>query len=407
MRSSMKSVCIVSQSLYDFDARVKRKAEALAAAGYDVDVLTLRTSPAQKTYVRKGVTIHTISLGKRRSSLPRYVFEYVVFFVWAFIRVTHLTWRKRYAVIDVNTLPDFLVFAALLARWLGAKVVLDMHEITPEFYRSKYGIAEDAWLVRILEWLERVSFNFADRVMTVNEPILNLLVSRGLPREKATVLMNAADESRFAPSTARPAASPTFAMLYHGTLTRIYGLDIAIEAFALAEKAMPGAELWIIGLGPEQQALTQQAAERGLSERVKVLGPIPSDEIGDWLRRCDAGILPMRRDVFLDFAFPNKLSEFIVSTRPVLVSRLRTMKHYFSERALAYFEPNTPRDLAKQMVRLYRDRELRARLAARAAEEYAPIRWEVMRERYLQLIAQLAGAERLATESAVQVIAAR
>ncbi len=411
MRCSVKSVCILSQSLYEFDARVKRKAEALAAAGYDVDVLTLRTAPAaQKTYVRNGVTIHTISLGKRRSSLPRYFFEYVVFFAWAFTRVTLLTWRKRYAVIDVNTLPDFLVFAAIVARWMGAKIVLDMHEITPEFYRSKYGIAENAWLVSVLTLLERVSFNFADRVMTVNEPILNLLVSRGLPRQKSTVLMNAADEARFATTSASraPVARPTFAMLYHGTLTRIYGLDIAVEAFALAEKDMPGAELWIIGLGPEQQALKQQAEQHRLSDRVKVLGPVPSDEIGDWLRRCDAGILPMRRDVFLEFAFPNKLSEFIVSMRPVLVSRLRTMKHYFSERALAYFEPNTPRDLAKQMVRLYRDRALRTRLAAKAAEEYEPIRWEVMRERYLQLIAELAGAERRATESAVQsVIAAR
>jgi hypothetical protein len=94
--------------------------------------------------------------------------------------------------------------------------------------------------------------------------------------------------------------------------------------------------------------------------------------------------------------------------RPVIVSRLRTMRHYFSERALAYFDPNTPRDLARQMVRLSRDRGFRARLAAQAAEEYAPIRWEVMRERYLQLIAELAGAERRATESRVQpAIAAR
>jgi glycosyltransferase involved in cell wall biosynthesis len=411
MRGSVKSVCIVSQSLYEFDARVKRKAEALAAAGYAVDVLTLRTAPAPRTYVRNGVTVHTISLGKRRSSLPRYFFEYVVFFVWAFTRVTWLTWRKRYAVIDVNTLPDFLVFAPILARWMGAKIVLDMHEITPEFYRSKYGIAADAWLVRVLEFLERISFNFADRVLTVNEPILNLLVSRGLPRAKSTVLMNAADEARFdkrSPAVAAPADPSTFAMLYHGTLTPIYGLDIAIEAFALAEKDMPSAELWIIGLGPQQQALKRQAEQLGLSARIKVLGPVPSDEIGGWLRRCDAGILPMRRDVFLDYAFPNKLSEFIVMRRPVIVSRLRTMRHYFSERALAYFDPNTPRDLARQMVRLSRDRGFRARLAAQAAEEYAPIRWEVMRERYLQLIAELAGAERRATESRVQpAIAAR
>ena len=42
----------------------------------------------------------------------------------------------------------------------------------------------------------------------------------------------------------------------------------------------------------------------------------------------------------------------------MLVSRLKTIRHYFSEDALAFFEPNDPADLAQQMVRLYRDREL-------------------------------------------------
>jgi hypothetical protein len=40
-------------------------------------------------------------------------------------------------------------------------------------------------------------------------------------------------------------------------------------------------------------------------------------------------------------------------------------------------------------VRLYRDPQLRARLALRAREEYEPIRWDVMRERYLGLIEHL------------------
>ena len=109
-------------------------------------------------------------------------------------------------------------------------------------------------------------------------------------------------------------------------------------------------------------------------------------EVPEWLRKCDVGILPMRRDVFLDFAFPNKLSEFIVTGTPVLVSRLRTIQHYFSGLALAYASPNDPVDLARQMVRLYRNPELRAHNAARAREEYAPIRWDVMKDRYLRLV---------------------
>jgi glycosyltransferase involved in cell wall biosynthesis len=186
-------------------------------------------------------------------------------------------------------------------------------------------------------------------------------------------------------------------MMYHGTLTPIYGLDLAVEAFAIAREEMRGAELWILGDGPERLALERLAERLGIAPHVKLLGQVPPSEIPSWLNRCDAGLLPMRRDVFLDFAFPNKLPEFIVAGKPVLMSRLKAVRHYFSDQSLAYFEPSDPADLAKQMVRLYHDRELRARLAARAAVEYQPIRWELMKQRYLDLVQTMASAGRRTT----------
>jgi len=389
----MKSVCIVVQGVYDFDPRVRRKAEALVAAGYTVDVLALRPSSGDATYRLNGVNIITVSLGKKRGSLARYLFEYAVFFLWVLFKLPMLMRRRRYAVVDVNTLPDFLIFAAIVARWMGAKLVLDMHEITPEFYMSKYGIARNSWLVRALEYTEKISFDFADRVVTINEPILELLVSRGLSRSKTIVVMNAVDEARFSVSSNAPAPvdRPEFVMVYHGTLTRIYGLDIAIEAFAMAHRDMPGAELWILGSGPEQQPLALLAQTRGVASAVKLIGQVPASDIPGWLNRCDVGILPIRSDVFLEFAFPNKLPEFIIARKAVLVSRLRAMRHYFTEDAVAFCEPNSPEDLAEQMKRLYGDRRLRAALVNRAGQEYEPIRWDVMKQRYVALIATLAG----------------
>ena len=408
----MKSVCILVQSVYDFDPRVRRKAEALVAAGYAVDVLALRGPNGKKTYTLNGVSVYTVSLGKKRGSLVRYTFEYAAFFLWAFVRVPVLMRRRRYAVIDVNTLPDFLIFAPLVARWMGAKLILDMHEITPEFYMSKYGMAEGSWLVRLLKWLEKISVDFADRVITINQPIEDLLVQRGLSASKAVVVMNAVDEARFASvSHATPltdaAITDRFVMMYHGTLTRTYGLDIAIEAFGIAHEEMPGAEMWILGSGPDQGPLAELARRRGLASKVKLIGQVASNEIPSWLSQCDLGILPFRRDVFLDFAFPNKLPEFIVAGKAVAISRLKAIRHYFSEDALAYFEPNNPSDLAKQMVRVYRDRPLRARLAANATEEYAPIRWNLMKERYLTLVEELVDPVRRTAVAAETTLVAR
>jgi len=386
----MRSVCILVQNVYDHDIRVRRKAEALAAAGYTVDVLALRASASAKRYTLNGVHVLTVPLGKKRGSPVRYAFEYAAFFLWASLLLPVRMWRRRYDVVDVNTLPDFLVFAAAGARWMGAEIVLDMHEITPEFFVSKYGVGERSRWVRVLEWLERRSFDYADRVITINEPIRELLERRGLPRWKSTVIMNAVDETLFTGGAAAAPPAPKepgrFVMMYHGTLTSVYGLSLSIEALALARRELPGAELRILGTGPERDALEDLARRRGVASHVRFLPVVPPGEVAALVSECDAGVLPMRRDVFLEYAFPNKLSEYIVLGKPVMMPRLRAIRHYFSEDALAFFEPDNPADLARQMVRLAHQPELRARLVARAREEYAPIRWQVMKDRYLRLI---------------------
>ena len=80
----MKSVCILLQNHYDGDIRVRRKAEALVAAGFSVDVLALPSPhmPA-RTYTLNEVRVFTVPLGKKRGALIRYAFEYLAFLVWA------------------------------------------------------------------------------------------------------------------------------------------------------------------------------------------------------------------------------------------------------------------------------------------------------------------------------------
>jgi glycosyltransferase involved in cell wall biosynthesis len=393
----MTSVCILLHNHYEVDLRVKRKAEALVAAGYDVDILALRSSYSKGSdYDLDGVHIYTIDLGKKRGSLLRYFFEYAAFFLWAFYKVSVLMRKKRYLAIDVNNLPDFLVFAALYPKWKKAKIVLDMHEVTPEFYMSKYGIKVDSMLVRLLKYIERISFNFADYVINIDQPIEELLASRGLPRSKSTIITNSVDEEFFEAAESTPVSfkdmpQADFVMMYHGTVTHIYGLDIAIEAFSKAHQDMPGAEFWILGKGSEMSSLQQLTRELGLESKVKFVGLLLPKEIPHWLKRCDIGVLATRQDVFLDLSFSSKLSEYIITGKAVIASRLKSTRHYFSNDALAFFEPHDSADLAKQMLTLYKDPARRSHLAAQARHEFAPLRWGVMRQRYLTLMGDITG----------------
>ncbi len=397
-----RRVCVLLQGHYDGDIRVRRKAEALVGAGYEVDVLALRNEgKTDADYSLNGVRIYTVSLGKKRGSLGRYIYEYFAFLFWARRRLNELMATRRYAVVDVNNLPDFLVFAARGARRNGARVVLDMHEITPEFFMSKYGVGAGHPLVRLMRWLEKISVRFADHVITINDPLRDVLIGRGLRKANSTIIMNSVDEALFeaglksgGSGLAAKLGQPRFLMMYHGTLTHIYGLDIALRAFARARSEMPGAEFWVLGGGPEKESLAALARELGVGDQFRFLGSVKPDEIPALLTRCDIGVLATRQDVFLDLSFSNKLSEYIIMGKAVIASGLRTIRHYFSDGALAFFRPNDPEPLAEQMIRLYRDSALRGRLAARALEEYRVINWAVMKRRYLELMDALTRAER-------------
>src|SRR5262249_17213828 len=137
----------------------------------------------------------------------------------------------------------------------------------------------------------------------------------------------------------------------------------------------------------------EQVRHLGLERKVRLIGRVLPQEIPAYLTRCDIGVLATRQDIFLDLSFSSKLSEYIVMGKPVIASRLKTINRYFSDTSLAYFEPNNPDDLARQILTMYENPSLRAAFSEQARKEFAPIRWEVMRDRYLRLVADLCGQE--------------
>lgn len=383
----MRRVLIIVQNYYDIDPRVRREAEALIEHGYCVDVLALQPpNKAENRYSLNKVHVNTIKLGKKRAGKLRYIWEYIAFWFMAFL---YLARNHHYDLIQVCTLPDCLIFATLIPKLIGCKVILDMHEVMPEFFMSKYHVPENHFMIRVLKWQERLSIKFADHVIVINEPIKKLLETRGLPTQKATVITNSVDEQLFTPLRDERRKSETFVFMYHGTLTHIYGLDIALQAFSMASVQMPNAEFHIVGEGPERTNLELQVEKSNIKEKVKFLGVYPQESIPAQLTQCDVGVLATRRDTFLDLSFSNKLPEYIVMEKPVIASRLKAIHHYFSEEAIAYFEPENATNLAEKMVELYNNPERRKRYSENALWEYSDIRWECMKQRYLEIVERM------------------
>ena len=396
-------VCVIRQYYYPLDPRVRREVEALVDGGYSVDVLCLgqKGEPARE---RVGeVDVRRLRLSHQRRSIGRYLFEYSVFFLWAFAMASRLHVKRRYSVIQVNTLPDTLVFAATIPRLLGARIILDMHEVTPELFMSKFGSSERSIAVRLVALVERWSAGFADRVITVSKPTLKVLLDRGIPASKLEIVMNAADERIFTPPqsdgvpTRKGIARHELTLVSHGVLVERYGFQTILRALPQINESHPGTRMLIVGEGEYEDELRELTRELGLENSVDFLGFRPLEEIARILRDADIGVTANRRDTFTELIVPTKLMEYVSLGLPAVVARVPAVEEYFDETMVNFFEPDDAEDLASVVCSVAYDLDAAREVALRASKIFlAEYGWARMKRRYVGLVDDVAMSSRVA-----------
>src|SRR5205814_5256408 len=111
-------------------------------------------------------------------------------------------------------------------------IVFDMHEIFPEFARAKYPGFLGATISALARRVERWARRRAALTITVNRPIDELLANRpASTTEHRIIVHNTADPTDFGQhaDVAVIALAVPLQLVYHGTLTHMYGLDIAVR----------------------------------------------------------------------------------------------------------------------------------------------------------------------------------
>ncbi len=426
-------VLFVTHSYYEEDPRVRREAEALVAAGMWVDVLGLRKPGAQEREVIDGVHVRRLEVQRHQGAgIGTYLAEYAAFFARAAVVAVRLHARRRYALAQVATLPDPLVFAVAPLRLDGVPVILDLHEAMPEFFRSRFPAASRGPVRAGLLAAERASIGFATRALTVNDALADRLTALGVPPSKVAVVLNSPRSDRFDPGAhpVRPfMADGSLRLVYAGALTPLYQLDVAIRAVALlargardpdagadgitspgagtGQRVGPGADasedqpaaaplrpldttLDLYGRGDAEPMLRDLAARLGVADRIRFHGRIPLEAVAARIAESDAGLAPTRRDEFTDFSLSTKIFEYAAMRKPVIASRLPTVERYFGRDTLAYFEPGDAGSMADAVRGLVDDPEARAASVDAAQARVRELSWEREAARYVALVRKLA-----------------
>jgi glycosyltransferase involved in cell wall biosynthesis len=321
----------------------------------------------------------------------------------AFVELLRLDRRRRYETVQVHNVPDFLVFAALGPKLAGARVILDLHDLMPEFMASRRAVGLDNPIVRLVALQERLSCAFADRVITVTEPWRQTLIARGVPKIKTAVVMNLPDPGLIPPvGPDEPRREPPgpVTMLYHGTLTQRYGIDTTLRAFAAARAARGsagpnGLRLIVHGRGEALDDLRRLAAGLGVSDVVEFSTRfMPTSELPSLLARAHMAVVTYRRDVFTDGILPTKLLEYAAVGVPTIAGRTPATVAAFDSSSVRFVDGEDVSDVAAAMLELAGDPERRSVLSRNARAAAARRTWNDEAVAYREVVDGLAASAR-------------
>lgn len=392
---------MVAYTFYENDNRVIKYAEVLAKRGDSVDVVSVRRKGQTPFVVVNGVRVHRIQRRVVDEKLAvTYLAKLLLFLLKSGIFVSWRHFRSPYDLIHIHSIPDFEVFAGLWAKWSGAKIILDIHDLVPELYASKFSTSSDSLLFKLLVWMEKISARFSDHVIVANDIWKERLISRSVSAEKCTTILNYPNTGTSRHSPISGEWDGKFVMLYPGTLNWHQGVDIAIKAFAVIKDKIPEAEFHIYGEGCEKTALVELTRTLGIEDRVLFKDLVPIDEISEIMAEAQIGVIPKRATSFANEAFSTKILEFMALGVVVVVSRTKIDNYYFNESMVKFFEPGNVEDLADSLVRLSEDRDLRCRLAKNALEYSETKRWAKKQYEYTRLVESLVGRNQVVEHGA-------
>ena len=389
-------VVSITYDYYPFDTSVRRMAGAAVDAEYETHVICLRDRGETSHEVCNGVITDRVPFSRGFGSpLPVTILSWVWFMVLAGVAVTWQHLRHPYHVIIVHNMPDFLVFAAFIPRILGAKVVLQIQDPSPELMAVKSSGRLRSLLYHLSSLQERISTTFANHVITVGWPFEERLKARGVPDHKLTVLLNSADPQLFPaarrcpPPSLTPGYDGPFILMYYGTVAERNGLDTAVRALALALPSAPRLRLDIMGRGEYLPQIKSLAEALGVADHVRFSETGPAEHIVDFVLHGDAGIIPYRTDGFAELVLPTKAYEQAWMQRPIIASDTVAIRSMFRPGAVLLCDPERPESFAAALIELYEHPELRQTMVERATEDYVPYRWELVRSQYQELLASL------------------
>jgi glycosyltransferase involved in cell wall biosynthesis len=371
---SKTCILIIIENLpVPLDRRVWQESCALRDAGYEVVVICPQMRGfTQPEETLDGIKIYRHWISEEAQGFLGFLREYVSA-LWGEMRLAWRAWRRhRFKLIHLCNPPDLLFLVAWPFKWLGVRIIYDVHDAWPEMFEAKFGgRGLFYWLVRCAE---RVTYACADVVLATNESVRKLALTRGhKPPERVWVV-------RTAPRISVNGVAPNpglkrgrkYLVGYVGVMGSADGVQYLVEAahHLVHRLGRKDIQFLAMGTGPEYPHLLERRDAQGLKDYLDLPGPVSNEFLFSALRTIDLGISCDPKNSYNDHCTMNKVLEYMAFGKAQVMFDLVEGRASAAE-AARYVRDNSAEQLAQAILDLLADPEACRRMGQIGVERMA------------------------------------
>lgn len=378
----MRILILVQNLPVPFDRRVWQEALALTAAGHEVHIICPRTEEyARRREVLSGIHIYRYSPGPEARGAAAYLSEYSIALLGQLRLALRVRMRQRIDVVHICNPPDLLFLVALPLVAVGARLIYDHHDVTPELMVAK-GHQESSFLVRVTKFFERLTYRCAHVSIETNQSFREIALRRGgMASEDVFVVRSAPDMERFAEAAPDEVwrRGRKHLVGYIGIMGSQDGLDYLLDAANLIihEWMRDDVQFVLVGAGPELPRLQERAKDLGIADYIEFTGLVSSGKkLGSIISTADVCVSPDEANPMNDISTMNKIMEYMALGRPIVQFDLREGRVSAGEASL-YAKRNDVTSLAEGILQLVDDPEMCARMGEIGKQRFrSSLSWE-------------------------------
>lgn len=266
----------------------------------------------------------------------------------------------RPAILHAHS-PALNAIAALRAgREFGIPVVYEVRAFW-EDAAVDHGTSKEWGLrYRFTRGLETYAFKHADAITTICEGLRQDIVARGIPANKVTVIPNAVDIEKFsfganpdAQLKATLGLTDARVLGFLGSFYAYEGLDLLIQALPRLLARAPDVRLLLVGGGPQEASLKQQAQALGVTDKVIFTGRVPHDQVNRYYDLVDVLVYPRHSMRLTELVTPLKPLEAMAQGRVFVASDVGGHKELVIDGETGVlFKAGDPQSLADKVLDL-------------------------------------------------------